>query len=102
MLLVTSAVFGLMTGCWVSATPPALIRLLGVSALSTAFGVLTFSRGVAAVAGPPLAGMVVDMAGDEGVAMVVAGGVMAASCATFTLTTLLDRRRERRAQYQQL
>ena len=45
-----------------------------------------------------MAGMVTDTAGDKGVPLLVAGGGMAASCATFTLTILLDRRRERRVQ----
>ena len=59
---------------WVAATPPALVRLLGVGLLGQAFGILTAVRGTAALIGPPLGGMVVDMLDDKRMALVVAGG----------------------------
>ena len=86
-----------------SATPPTLISLMGVESLASAFGILTFSRGVAAMSGPPLVGWVVDRVGDTGVSMVVGGLGMTLSCATFTLVTLLNKRHSsRQSHYQQL
>jgi len=102
LLIITCAVFGFSTGIWVSAIPPALIRLLGQPSLSTAFGLLTFSRGTAALGGPPLAGVVVDMFDDKGIAMVVAGVGMSLSCVIFTMVMLINKRRELRLQYQEL
>ena len=77
--MITASVFGLVTGLWLSAMPPALISLLGIrgniiiiiiiniiiiivllSGLGTGFGLLTLTRGLAAMSGPPLAGLVVD------------------------------------------
>lgn len=77
--------------------------MLGLPALAPAFGLLTLSRGTAALGGPPLAGAVLDLVGGAGgVAMVVAGAGMAAACAIFTLATLLEKRTEWRSQYQQI
>ena len=78
---------------WVSATPPALIHLLGVPLLGPAFGLLTAVRGSAALSGPPLAGMVVDMLGDRKMALVVAGGGMTLSSMFYIITALANRRR---------
>merc|ERR1711915_1004190 len=43
--LCLSCIFGLLTGMWVSATPPAINYLLGVHLLGPAFGFLTAIRG---------------------------------------------------------
>lgn len=93
LFMFLSCCFGFLTGMWVSATPPALIHLLGVGALGPAFGLLTAVRGTAALGGPPLAGMVVDMLDDRRMALVVAGGGMTLSSMFYISSALSDRRR---------
>jgi len=88
-----SCIFGLLTGMWVSATPPAIIYLLGVHLLGPAFGLLTAIRGSAALAGPPIAGMVVDLVGDRQMALMVAGGVMTLSSLFYLISAIANRRR---------
>jgi len=93
LFLFISCSFGFLTGMWVSATPPALIHLLGVPLLGPAFGLLTAVRGSAALGGPPLAGMVVDILNDRKMALVVAGGGMTLSSVFYIITALANRRR---------
>jgi len=87
---------------WVSATPVALIHLLGVPLLGPAFGLLTFFRGSAALGGPPLAGMVVDLLEDRGMALVVAGGGMTLSSLFYMVSAIANRRRELRSSYDEI
>ena len=69
--------FGLSLSAWVAVTSPLLVifllgffqnniylvqvDLLGLELLTSAFGILTCLRGVAALLGPPLAGFVIDI-----------------------------------------
>eukprot|EP00092_Neocalanus_flemingeri_P032823 GFUD01035699.1.p1 GENE.GFUD01035699.1~~GFUD01035699.1.p1 ORF type:complete len:463 (+),score=142.43 GFUD01035699.1:137-1525(+) len=100
MFLTLSCMFGFLTGMWVSAIPSALVNLIGVPLLAPAFGLLTAFRGVMILSGPPLAGMVVDVVGVKGVAMVVSGVAMSVACVFFILSVLVDRRKERRGEYE--
>ena len=92
MFLFLSVCFGFLTGMWVAATPPALIELLGVGLLGPAFGLLTAVRGTAALAGPPLGGMVVDILDDKRMAMVVAGGGMSLSGLFYIIAAMINNR----------
>jgi len=92
LFLLLSCCFGFLTGMWVAATPPALVKLLGVGLLGQAFGLLTAVRGTAALVGPPLGGMVVDMLDDKRMALVVAGGGMTLSCMFYMLAVVANRR----------
>ena len=62
-----SAVLALLFGCSQSAfwclTSPIVVDMLGLDQLATAFGVLTFTRGVACLLGPPLGGFIIDITG---------------------------------------
>ena len=80
--------------------PTALVHLLGVSLLAPSFGIITAFRGAMVLSGPPVAGLVVDMVGVKGVAMVMSGVAMTVS-SVFYLLAVLVHRRERR-QYQTL
>lgn len=102
LFLLFSCSFGFLTGMWVSATPVALIHLLGVPLLGPAFGLLTFFRGSAALGGPPLAGMVVDLLEDRGMALVVAGDGMTLSSLFYMVSTIANRRRELRSSYDEI
>ena len=63
---------------------------------------LSFSRGIAAIAGPPLAGLVVDVLQDLDMALVVAGAVMATSSLFFTISAMAAKRNEVRRLYSQI
>jgi uncharacterized protein (DUF697 family) len=45
--------------------------LLGLELLTSAFGILTFLRGVAALLGPPLAGFVIDATSKQSITTVL-------------------------------
>jgi len=55
---------------------------------------MTAMQGAAALTGPPLAGLAVDLAGDRGVALYLAGGVMGAAALLYVVAYLSLRRRE--------
>jgi len=102
---VLAALFGLFTGMWVSVAPATLIDLLGVTLLAQAFGFLTFFRGIAALSGPPIAGLAVDRSGSPAVALLVAGGIMTGATLTYMVTVGVFRRIERslmRSGYEQI
>lgn len=90
LFLPLSCIFGFLYGVWVGATPPALIKLLGVQMLGPAFGLLTALRGAAALGGPPLAGLVVDILNDKRIALVVAGAGMTLSSLFYILASLVN------------
>merc|ERR1711892_567895 len=96
-----TAVFGLMTGCWVASETPIIIRTLSFELLTPAFGLLTAGGGLAALTGPPLAGYIVDMSrrghGNKGVSMFICGGIMSCSATAYFLATCVRKRREHRA-----
>eukprot|EP00092_Neocalanus_flemingeri_P025248 GFUD01027380.1.p1 GENE.GFUD01027380.1~~GFUD01027380.1.p1 ORF type:complete len:496 (-),score=106.05 GFUD01027380.1:35-1522(-) len=92
-----SCLFGFLTGVWIAATSPILVRVLGLSLLSPAFGLMTAMQGAAALTGPPLAGAAVDWAGDRGVALHLAGGVMCVAAVGYGLAYLVLRREERKS-----
>jgi len=94
LYLSLSCLFGFLTGIWIAATSPILVRVLGLSLLSPAFGLMTAMQGAAALTGPPLAGLAVDLAGDRGVALYLAGGVMGAAALLYVVAYLSLRRRE--------
>ncbi|ELU01426.1 hypothetical protein CAPTEDRAFT_206774 [Capitella teleta] len=68
-----SAVFGCFVACYVSMCPIILVELLGIDKLANTFGFLNFSRGVANLIGPPLAGWLVDIKQDHSLAFYIAG-----------------------------
>ena len=62
-----SAVLALLFGCSQSAfwclTSPIVVDIMGLHQLATAFGVLTATRGVACLLGPPVGGFIIDITG---------------------------------------
>jgi len=63
--------FGLSLSAWIAVTSPLLVDLLGLELLTSAFGILTFLRGVAALLGPPLAGFVIDATSKQSITTVL-------------------------------
>jgi len=93
------SVFGLATGCMVGASSPLLIGLLGLNALSQTFGLLTALRGVSAMVGPPLAGLLVDYLNDPGSALDLCGLLQLVSVSAYLVAILHHRLVTRRRNY---
>ena len=85
--------FGLFTGCWISATSPIMVNLLGSSNLGTAFGTLTLVRGAATY----LSGIIVAQAeetGGKATPLYISSGLFSVAAVFFTLAALkIGRRR---------
>lgn len=58
---IAATFFGLFSSAFIALTSIVLVDLLGIAQLTNSFGLLCLLRGVAAIAGPPLAGSVFDM-----------------------------------------
>ena len=71
----------------------------GLSLLSPAFGLMTAMQGAAALTGPPLAGAAVDLAGDRGLALYLAGGIMCVAAVLYMIAFLSMRRREKKLRH---
>jgi len=99
LFLLLSCMFGLLTGFWISATSPLLVRVLGLPLLPPAFGLMTAVQGAAALAGPPLAGAATDWLGDRAVALHCTGGLLVAAAAVFLVAAWQHGRGEHRRQY---
>ena len=82
MYACTCIMFGFLTGLWIAATSPFIVRLLGVSNLNKALGLLTFSQGAASLISPPLAGLSVEMSGEPVMSLYLCG------CLLFISTTV--------------
>eukprot|EP00090_Calanus_glacialis_P022504 TRINITY_DN34735_c0_g1_i1.p1 TRINITY_DN34735_c0_g1~~TRINITY_DN34735_c0_g1_i1.p1 ORF type:complete len:351 (+),score=92.74 TRINITY_DN34735_c0_g1_i1:27-1055(+) len=102
IFLTLACIFGFLTGVWVSAIPSALVNLVGVPLLAPAFGLLTAFRGVMVLSGPPLAGLVVDMVGVKGAAMIVSGVAMTVASGFYLLSVIVNKRLVARGEYQAL
>jgi len=100
LFLLLSCIFGFLTGVWVSTMPTALVHLLGVSLLAPSFGIITAFRGAMVLSGPPVAGLLVDMVGVKGAAMVMSGVTMTVSSVFYMLAVLVHKRE--RGQYDAL
>merc|ERR1719341_2109668 len=79
-----------------------LVSLLGLPALSPAFGLVTAFRGVAALLGPPSAGMLVDRFDNHGLALYLTGGLLLSSTLIEIFASLANFLHERRNGYTQL
>jgi len=96
MFCLLAALFGFLTGQWIAATSPLLVRLLGLNQLSKAFGVLTAIRGAASMASPPLAGVLVDLTGRPTIALQLSGACLAVAAGVFSFAVFIYNRRLRK------
>jgi len=94
MYLLSSCLFGFLTGVWIAATSPLLVNILGLNLLSPAFGMMTGIQGAAALTGPPLAGFAVDWMGNRGLALYMAGGIMSIAAIFYFIAYLFIRKKE--------
>ena len=91
-----------MTGCEVGCTSPLLVKLLGLYCLTQAFAIMTALRGIAALVGPPTAGILVDKFQDPGLALLLCGALMVSATIVTSIAALLNKVMERREGYVQL
>jgi len=96
MFCLLALIFGFLTGHWIAATSPLLVRLLGLPQLSKAFGVLTAIRGAASMASPPLAGVLMDLTGRSTIALQLSGACLALGAGIFSLAVFIYNRRLRK------
>ena len=78
---------------------PVLMDMLGVECLSAAFSVLSALRGIAAMLGPPVAGVMVDTTGHTVIALDMAAGVMVGAVVMSLITFAVDKVHRRRQGY---
>ncbi|OWA50050.1 putative Monocarboxylate transporter 12 [Hypsibius exemplaris] len=71
--------FGTFIGAFVTLTPVILVDLFGIERLTNAFGILLLFQGIAAFAGPPLAGLMRESSGNYDTAFIAFGFMMAGS-----------------------
>ncbi|KAL3886291.1 hypothetical protein ACJMK2_026298 [Sinanodonta woodiana] len=74
-LCVVATVYGLSTAAYTSLTSIILCDLLGLEKLTNAFGLLSMSRGISGIIGPPLAGAVFQATGHYDVSFFLGGGL---------------------------
>jgi len=95
--IVCCSLYGFLTGCWISVMSPIFVRILGLDLLSQAFAFLTAVRGFATLAGPPLAGALVDWATEKSASIHLSGSAMLLSSIIFLASNLLSARRDNKA-----
>eukprot|EP00092_Neocalanus_flemingeri_P040553 GFUD01044159.1.p1 GENE.GFUD01044159.1~~GFUD01044159.1.p1 ORF type:complete len:530 (-),score=120.76 GFUD01044159.1:144-1733(-) len=81
--IIVCILFGVSLSAWPAVTSSMLVDLLGLELLTSAFGVLTCIRGLAALLGPPLAGFVIDATSPQEI-------TTAAETAVANLTSLVS------------
>ena len=80
-------------------TSPMLVKVLGLSCLTQAFGIMTALRGVAAFVGPPSAGFLVDEYMQPGLALYLCGALLVASSVIASIASVFNRVTQRRSSY---
>lgn len=83
-----SAFFGLCVATYISLTTIMLCNLMGLEKLTNAFGLLTMTRGLSSIAGPPIAGLVFDATGDFDMSFHIGGSMLIVSGLIFCLLHL--------------
>lgn len=77
-LVVFAAVLGISYGSRIAAVPSVLIELFGLENLATTLGIFFTATGIAALLGPTLAGLAVDLSGgySGGIVFALAAGLL--------------------------
>lgn len=88
-LLVLCAAFGLVISASPTVTSALVVMLLGKADLSSGFGALTFSGGLAALLGPPISGYVLDATGSYVASFTFASGCLFGSAIVYSTVLLL-------------
>ncbi|KAK2182534.1 hypothetical protein NP493_350g01041 [Ridgeia piscesae] len=96
LLAVYAAVYGMCIASFISLQSIIIVDLMGLDALTNAFGLMCLFKGAGCYVGPPLAGWLCDMFPGRQAAFYLSGSVMAvAGLLSFSLRRLANRRKER-------
>lgn len=79
-----------------------IYRILGLPLLPSAFGFMTAIQGTAALLGPPLAGALVEEADSLAASLQATGSLLLLASIIFVIASLQNRRREKRAGYEEI
>ncbi|KAL7063898.1 hypothetical protein AAHC03_05283 [Spirometra sp. Aus1] len=88
--------FGFCLAPFYSLTSIVLCEILGLEALTNAYGLLTLVRGVSSTLGSPLAGMVVESTGTFSVAFIGAGWTIMIGALLYGIVFLLQRAKNKK------
>ncbi|XP_014235374.1 monocarboxylate transporter 7-like [Trichogramma pretiosum] len=94
LMAIYAAIFGFTTGAYVGLTSVCLVDLVGLDKLTNAFGLVLLSQGIASLAGPPIAGFLIDLYIIADIAFYVAGFMVAISGSMLYVIPPLQRRAE--------
>jgi MFS family permease len=73
------AIFGVVSGAWIAMLPAVASELFGSQRLGVTLGIVFTGGAIGALAGPPLAGAIIDATGDYDIAIALAGGIALAA-----------------------
>ncbi|KAK7092735.1 monocarboxylate transporter 12-like [Littorina saxatilis] len=96
--MVFASIFGLSTGGFFTLINVLTMELVDVTSLPAAYGVLIFMMGIGWVAGPPMAGMIVDSGGTYEHSFIFLGIAMFASAAFDLLAKVLHSRKSKQGE----
>jgi MFS family permease len=75
MLWTFAAIFGVVSGAWIAMLPAVASELFGSQRLGVTLGIVFTGGAIGALAGPPLAGAIIDASGGYDAAIALAGGI---------------------------
>ncbi|XP_069107402.1 monocarboxylate transporter 12-like [Argopecten irradians] len=74
-----AVLFGIMIAVFMTLRTIVMVELLGIENLSRSYGIMTFSMGLASIAGSPIAGVLSDMKGSYDIVFYASGATMTIS-----------------------
>ncbi|KAI2809083.1 hypothetical protein BLOT_000225 [Blomia tropicalis] len=90
-LMVDCILFGFFISSYMSLTSIILVDLLGLNRLSTTFGLIIFCRGISAIVGPPLAGLLYQLSNSYTGVFATAGLLMLISAIVHAMVHRYER-----------
>jgi len=94
---IISSLFGLFIAAYIALTSIVLVDICGIEKLTSSFGLLTVFRGVSAIIGPPLAGLVYETTKNYNVSFYLSGSFLFIA-ALFSIAADIVRRISRNSQ----
>ncbi len=89
----SALIFGLSLSAYISLTSIVIVDLLGLEALTSAFGLVAMARGVSSIVGPPMAGFLCELVDDSNTAFYLAGLLFLLAAILSQVAHILHKRR---------
>ncbi|CAL1534048.1 unnamed protein product [Lymnaea stagnalis] len=99
LLATNAAVFGLGMAAFISLSSIVICDRMGLEKLTNAFGLLSMVRGIAGMAGPPLAGFMYDATGDYDLSFYIGGLLLFAGAGCHCLLHLSCLRKTKQKEF---